>query len=100
MNFADINHPNILIYFRTYDCIKKFIDYGANVNAKDGAGDTVLINHLDYVEPNNKIIELLLENGADPRIPDIYGKTPLRYARKHGNKETVKLIKKYLKKKP
>jgi ankyrin repeat protein len=40
----------------------------------------------------------LLENGADPRVPDIYGKTPLRYARKYGNKEAVKLIKKYLKK--
>ena len=98
VDFATFRNPHILICLREYDSIKKLIDYGANVNAKDLAGDSVLINHLDHVRPNNKIIELLLENGADPRVPDIYGKTPLRYARKYGNKEAVKLIKKYLKK--
>lgn len=95
INFAT---SSILTEFHDYDILKKLIHYGADVNGRTLYECTPLIYHLRWVPLDNKIVELLLENGANPCIADASGKTPLMYAKKYGNKETVKLIQKYLKK--
>lgn len=89
----------VLMRFSDYDTLKELIRYGADVNAKNSNGMTVLEYHIGWVIPtDSKVIELLLENGADPIALCGNGRNHLNYARKMGNKEAVKLIKKYLKK--
>jgi len=44
-----------------------------------------------------EIAKLLLENGADPDIKEIWGKeTPLSVAKATNNKEAVQLLRKYI----
>ena len=61
-----------------YLAVKKLIEGGAGVNARDPEGKTPLIYALrkkDY-----GIVKLLLENGANINIPvDRYGSTPMHY---------------------
>ena len=90
--------PSILTQFRDYETLKKLIHYGADVNGEDSCGNKILIYHLRSIPLNNKVVELLLENGADPSVVDYNGITVMKYAKIYGDKETVKLIKKYLNK--
>ncbi|MDR1367074.1 MAG: ankyrin repeat domain-containing protein [Puniceicoccales bacterium] len=53
--------------------IKLLVDHGANINAQDNDGNTVL--HL--MHPNLKLLEVLIELGADVNLPNHVGKTPL-----------------------
>lgn len=46
-------------------------------------------------EPDLNTIKLLLENGADPNLPDGSGYTPLMYASVSGYLETAELLLKY-----
>ena len=93
---APRNNKHVLMRFDEYDTIEKLIRYGADVNAQDIHGRTVLMYHI--LGENKRCVELLLKNGADPRIADENGMTPLNQARMTGEKEIIKLIKQYLKK--
>lgn len=62
-----------------YHCIAS----GANINARDGMGFTVLYNAA--VGGNQDIIDYLLLAGADPDKPEItHGNTTLHYAAANG----------------
>ncbi len=64
-----------------------------DINRKDGDGVTALHAAVDC--GFEKTVELLLKNGADPKIKNTQGYTPLSLAKKNGSKEIVELLKKY-----
>lgn len=44
------------------------------------------------IEPDEKLIEVLLALGADPNIPNAYGELPLHLAVKHGYHSIVRML--------
>jgi len=72
-----VNNNLIHLYCNKNDIenLKKLIDSGADVNAKNKDGDTPL--HTATWKGNIEIVKLLIENGANLNIQDSNGKTPL-----------------------
>ena len=54
------------------------IDHGANINARDSAGDSALMKAT--MENNVEIARWLIEHGADVNAANKQGQTPLSYA--------------------
>lgn len=73
-----------------YKLIKLLLEIGADVNLKDGDGNTPLFYVLDDI--NLDAAELLLKNGADVNIQGRIGQTPLFIAR---SKDAVNLLIQY-----
>lgn len=73
--------------------IDYLISHGADVNAKDDAGQTPL-NWVCNCRCDDAYIEwakCLLEHGANPNIGDNYGNVPLRYLVKNATRYTPKV---------
>ena len=74
-------------YFYNLNKIKRLIDSGADVGAKDNDGFTPL--HLaDSVE----LAKLLIDSGADVRAKNKWGYTPLHWAIRKNKIEIAKLL--------
>ena len=80
--------------------IEKLIELGADVNA-DTYKSTALIYAIDRkLYPNSKfdkkakleLITVLLDAGADVNMPDEFGDTPLKHAKRNSDKDVVKLL--------
>ena len=68
------------VFYNNYEVIKTLINFGADVNAKDENGVTVLM----FAAKNNsnpEIIRVLLSAGADVFAEDKYSKTAYDHAR-------------------
>jgi ankyrin repeat protein len=65
--------------------------YGAEVNACDQRHATVLWWTIDK-GGDAKLVQFLLDCGADPNVPDIRGRSPLMTAVHHRNREVVALL--------
>ncbi len=68
--------------------VQALLDAGADVNAQDEYGNSVLHSHavpLPGTEDALAIIDLLLENGADPRLENEHGEAPWKVALLHSN---------------
>ena len=61
------------------EIIQYLVENGANVNAKDNKGKTLLMYAI-FNRANIKIVECLVENGANVNAKDNNGNTPLKYA--------------------
>lgn len=72
------------------EAVKKFIEYGADVNERSN-GKTPLMLAARY--NNVEIIRLLLEKGASKSIKDEKGNTALKYAEASNAKEAAELLK-------
>lgn len=66
------------------------LDKGADVNAKNNYGDTLLMQVATTGHTNT--VELLLDKGADINAKDSFGKTALMSAARFGNVEIIKLL--------
>ena len=64
------------------------------IDERDSTGSTALMNAVR--DTYNSLVMLLLQRGADPNIPDIYGDSPLdiaKYnAKRSGNTEIVEML--------
>ena len=72
------------------DCLNDLIKQGADPNSQDSDKETLL--HLAAKSNQKHIIELLLKCGADIKIVDKYGRSPLFFACMYGHLEIVKLL--------
>ena len=70
------------------ETVKKYLDDGKDVNAKDDTGMTPL--HLAAMYGRKEIAELLIAKGADVNAKDDARWTPLHYA--GGSKEVAELL--------
>ena len=75
---------------KNYELVKKLIDEGADVNAKNDEGETALM--IASNEGDKEICELLIEKGADVNAKDNEGNTALMYVSLKGDKEICELL--------
>jgi ankyrin repeat protein len=75
-----------------YQVVEMLVKAGAQVNAKDIRGLTPLVLAVatDHADP--RIVRLLLENGADPKVVSGDGETVLDWARKYRNPEVMRAL--------
>ena len=87
--FADINDELIeAVESGDIENAQRFIAQGADVNAKDWHGCTILM--VAALKGHIKLIELLINEGADLAMRDYNGLTVLMYAALGGYKGAVK----------
>ena len=72
------------------ETVKKFIEYGTNVNEKLN-GMTPLMYAARY--NNVEMIKMLLEKGADISIKDSHGNTAIKHAEAPNAKEAIAYLK-------
>lgn len=72
------------------EAVKKFIQYGADVNEKSN-GMTPLMLAARY--NNVEIINLLVANGADIKVKDERGNTAIRYAELSNAQQAIDTLK-------
>ncbi len=78
------------VHFKQVEAAKVLLKHGADLNARNGEGNTPL-----YVAVHQESLELtvlLLEKGADPNARNEFGYSPLRQSCRWGNLDVVKLL--------
>jgi ankyrin repeat protein len=70
--------------------IKELIDMGADVNATDRIGSTLLM--VASFWGHKEVADLLVENKADVNLKDKWNETALMYAARDGYKEIVEIL--------
>lgn len=78
-----------------YEIVEYFLKNKADVNLQTSEGHSLLLLATAYT--NHKMIDLLLKHGADPRIANNAGETPLDYAHKSKQPTIVSQIENALK---
>ena len=88
--YDSISPLNIAIFKGDAESVKKFIGYGADVNQKSNGMSPLMFaaryNHI-------AILQILLSNGANPKVKDEKGFTALKHAQISGAKEAALILK-------
>ena len=72
-----------IVYAKTADVTRKYLEEGVNPDTQGGHGNTALL------KANLEQTKILLDYGANPNIPDNHGNTPLMWSM---NPEQTKLL--------
>ncbi len=95
--WAPIHKTGTMDLEKKKNYIQDLIDKGADLDIicadREHTGSTALYSAV--VSKQNEIAALLLENGANPDISDLYGSFPLQRAAAMGNTELVRLLLQY-----
>lgn len=79
-----------------FNLVKYYLDVGVSANCVESP-ERISTALLRAVQNNNKeIVQLLLDNGADPTVQNMAWYTPLEAARRQSNEEIMKLLLPYL----
>lgn len=78
------------VHMGSEELILSMLSLGADINATDIEGDSILFSAL--TDDKNNILKLLLERGANPNCPNYQSETPLLAAIKYKNIEAAKLL--------
>ncbi|VAH52766.1 unnamed protein product [Triticum turgidum subsp. durum] len=79
------------LLYRSLKCMKLLIKGGADVNRRNSLLVTPLVfatGHKGYTN----FVQFLLKAGADPNIPDAYGRLPVEHAARHDCREEVEML--------
>ncbi|KAF4887733.1 Vegetative incompatibility protein HET-E-1 [Colletotrichum fructicola] len=88
---ADCPVLAIAAYMGHFDVVNHLLSRKANINATDGSHRTSLL--LAARNGHDRIVQLLLQQGADTEIPDDQkGTTPLVFSITHGHHKVVSLL--------
>jgi ankyrin repeat protein len=75
------------------DFVKLLLDRGADVKAKETFhGATVLISAAASERGDLRLVNLLLEKGADPGVKDNYGDSAVDWARRRGSRKVMQAL--------
>ena len=97
-NARDATDKTPIFYMTGPQKVKLLYDAGADVNAKDNAGVSVLAHHLrtSYIDKTESI-KFLIEKGADLSATDKSGKNIMWYAWEYCNPQEIEMIEKAVK---
>lgn len=91
VNAKDNDGNTALMYIRDIDRARLLIKYGADINCSNNSGITPLINAV--CKNDIKMVELLIDSGADKNIKDVYGVNAYKYADYNRYNGMLKLLK-------
>ena len=85
--------PNIFSPTEITEIVELFLKHGADVNAKDDAGETALMNAA--LIGRTKFAEILLKHGADVNAENYRGLTALDCAERAKMEDVAEILRKY-----
>ena len=68
------------------------IDVNARMGQPEGLPAACTLLHISANRPDKKVADYLLHHGADVNARDSFGRTPLFYAQRSGNRDLAKLL--------
>ena len=74
------------------DTVKLLLDAGAKVNVQDVRGMTPIMLAVSTDHPDMRVIRLLMDKGADPKIKSKLGESTLDWARKLANPPVLEAL--------
>ncbi|KAK4077918.1 uncharacterized protein Triagg1_3612 [Trichoderma aggressivum f. europaeum] len=88
----DGNLTDLIIasYYGHHAVVKLLVEEGADIEAKDGDGQTPLL--WAAIVGHETVVKLLVEKGADIEVEDNFGQTPLSRAAENGHEAIVQLL--------
>ncbi len=88
----------IAAFAHSYKIVEKLLEMGADVNATNNKGTTVLMYAKTKVKENSNFafLDFLIDKGADPSKKDIAGKNVLDYVRDTNDEPLIKYFEKKL----
>jgi ankyrin repeat protein len=72
--------------------VRNLVEKGANINARDTLGMTVLTNTVRMGDRNKEVALFLIDRGADLNVYDKNGWTPLMHAARAGSVSVVRAL--------
>jgi ankyrin repeat protein len=72
--------------------VSNLVEKGANINARDTLGMTVLTNTVRMGDHNKEVALFLIDKGADVNVYDKNGWTPLMHAARAGSLDIVRAL--------
>ena len=101
LEIKGLNHYTPLLYAVSNfnnEMVLLLLRHGANVNCQDDNGNSAILTAvMKYSGGDYSVIQSLLNNDADPNIPNNHGVTPFRFINMPAKKDLAPLFEAYQK---